>query len=168
MATKNAATTVLVPFHREKTGHITVVARLSGKTARFVVDTGAGGTCIHAGYLEKYKLGLTTKTKKGGGIGSSTMSMTRVAVHDLSIETVDLKAFKLIALDLSHVIIGLAKAKVEGLVGVIGADVLHRNHAVIDYSRGIILFGPSSFRVEPHSQNRWSSSSPVGMWAGCL
>ena len=28
--------------------------------------------------------------------------------------------------------------------------------------------GPSSFRVEPNSQNRWSSSSPVGMWAGCL
>jgi len=30
------------------------------------------------------------------------------------------------------------------------------------------LKGPSSFRVEPHSQNRWLSSSPVGMWAGCL
>jgi hypothetical protein len=30
------------------------------------------------------------------------------------------------------------------------------------------LEGPSSFRVEPNSQNRWSSSSPVGMWAGCL
>ena len=28
--------------------------------------------------------------------------------------------------------------------------------------------GPSSFRVEPNSQNRWSSSSPVDMWAGCL
>jgi len=28
--------------------------------------------------------------------------------------------------------------------------------------------GPSSFRVEPNSQNRWSSSSPVGMWAGCI
>jgi len=28
--------------------------------------------------------------------------------------------------------------------------------------------GPSSFRVERDSQNCWSSSSPVGMWAGCL
>jgi hypothetical protein len=28
--------------------------------------------------------------------------------------------------------------------------------------------GPSSFRVEPNIQNRWSSSSPVGMWAGRL
>ena len=28
--------------------------------------------------------------------------------------------------------------------------------------------GPSSFRVEPNGQNCWSSSSPVGMWAGCI
>jgi hypothetical protein len=28
--------------------------------------------------------------------------------------------------------------------------------------------GSSSFRVEPNSQDDWSSSSPVGMWAGCL
>jgi len=28
--------------------------------------------------------------------------------------------------------------------------------------------GASSSRVEPNSQNRWSSPSPVGMWAGCL
>ena len=27
--------------------------------------------------------------------------------------------------------------------------------------------GPSSFRVEANSQNHWSSSSPVRMWAGC-
>jgi hypothetical protein len=32
----------------------------------------------------------------------------------------------------------------------------------------IVAVGPSSFRVEPNSQNRWSSSSPVGMWAGCI
>ena len=33
---------------------------------------------------------------------------------------------------------------------------------------GANFTGPSSFRVERDSQNCWSSSSPVGMWAGCL
>ncbi|MFZ2908284.1 MAG: MFS transporter [Candidatus Desulfobacillus denitrificans] len=32
----------------------------------------------------------------------------------------------------------------------------------------LTFLGPSSFRVEPNSQNPWSSSGPVGMWAGCL
>ena len=28
--------------------------------------------------------------------------------------------------------------------------------------------GSSSFRVESNADNGWSSSSPVGMWAGCI
>ena len=35
-------------------------------------------------------------------------------------------------------------------------------------AESIKIDGPSSFRVEPNSENRWSSSSPVGMWAGRL
>jgi hypothetical protein len=139
MPTKHMNTTAIVPFKREKSGHITVIARLSGKPIRFLVDTGAGGTCIHSGLLEKYKLGLTDKTKKGGGVGTSTMTMATVASHNLSLEGVDLSSFKLIALDLTHVVAGLAKAKVEAIVGVLGADVLHRKNAVIDYARSIIL-----------------------------
>lgn len=139
MAAKKKSSTAVVPFTREKSGHITVVARLSGKSLRLIVDTGAGGTCIHAGSLDTYKLNLTAKTKKGGGVGTSTMKMTTVATHDLSLQGIDLARFKLIALDLSHVIAGLAKAKVEAIAGVLGADVLHRRHAAIDYGRGIIL-----------------------------
>jgi hypothetical protein len=139
MTAKQTASTAIIPFKREKTGHITVIARLSGKPVRFIVDTGAGGTCIHSGVVEKYKLSLTAKAKKGGGVGTSTMKMTTVASHNLSLEGVDLSSFKLIALDLSHVVAGFAKSKVEAIVGVLGADVLHRKRAVIDYSRSIIL-----------------------------
>lgn len=139
MTQKQIASTAIVPFKREKTGHITVIARLSGKPVRFLVDTGAGGTCIHAGLIEKYKLNLTAKAKKGGGVGTSTMKLTTVASHNLSLEGIDLSAFKLIALDLTHVVVGLAKAKVEAIVGVLGADVLHQKKAVIDYARNIIL-----------------------------
>ena len=139
MPPKQVPSTAIVPFKREKSGHITVVARLSGKPARLIVDTGAGGTCIHSELLKKYKLNLTDKTKNGGGVGTSTMKMTTVESHNLSLQGVDLSPFKLIALDLSHVIAGLKKAKVEEIVGVLGADILHRRGAVIDYARGIIL-----------------------------
>ena len=139
MTAKQKTSTAIVPFNRERTGHITVIARLSGKPVRFLVDTGAGATCIHSGLIEKYKLNLTAKEKKGGGVGTSTMKMTTVASHNLSLEGVDLSSFKLIALDLTHVVAGLAKAKVEAIVGVLGADVLHRKSAVIDYARSIIL-----------------------------
>jgi hypothetical protein len=41
-------------------------------------------------------------------------------------------------------------------------------NTIIEIVFAALRFGPSSFRVEPYSQNCWSSSSPVGMWAGCL
>lgn len=139
MSTKLMAKIAIVPFKREKSGHITVIAHLAGEPVRFVVDTGAGGTCIHSDLLDKYGLKLTARTRRGGGVGTSTMTMATVAAHNLSLEDVDLSSFKLIALDLTHVVAGLAKVKVEAIVGVLGADVLHRRNAVIDYVRSIIL-----------------------------
>jgi hypothetical protein len=67
------------------------------------------------------------------------MAMAAVSAHNLSIQGIDLSSFKLIALDLSHVNAGLAQEKVEDIAGVLGADILHRRHALIDYARGGIL-----------------------------
>lgn len=139
MTARQVSPIAIVPFKRERTGHITVAAHLSGKLVRLIVDTGAGGTCIHSGVLEKYQLRLTSKMTKGGGVGSSTMRLATVASHNLSLQDLDLSAFKLRALDLSHVVSALAKKRVEEFVGVLGADVLHRKHAVIDYARSVML-----------------------------
>ena len=46
MTVKNLGTFVLVPVTREKSHHITVEARLAGRPARFIIDTGAGGTIV--------------------------------------------------------------------------------------------------------------------------
>jgi pimeloyl-ACP methyl ester carboxylesterase len=53
-----------------------------------------------------------------------------------------------------------------GAANVVIAKSRHR----VDTGKLVLLscFGPSSFRVEPNRQNGRSSSSPVGMWAGCL
>jgi predicted aspartyl protease len=56
---------VLTQFTRERSTHITVVCTLSGQDARFLVDTGAGGTCIDANALEAYGLSLKGKSQNG-------------------------------------------------------------------------------------------------------
>jgi hypothetical protein len=67
------------------------------------------------------------------------MKMTYVARHDLDLAGVDLSAIKLISLDLSHVNAGFKRDKVKPIVGVLGADVLWRHQAVIDYARSSML-----------------------------
>lgn len=130
---------VAIPITRERSRHITVVARLGGHPARFVVDTGAGNTIVDSEAASRYKLKLTSASRKGGGVGSTTMRMNYVAKHDLALMGLDLSETKLLTLDLSAVNAGLKKAKVEPVVGVLGADVLWRRHAVIDYDRGVLL-----------------------------
>jgi predicted aspartyl protease len=124
---------------REKSHHITVEARLAGRSARFIVDTGAGGTIVDASAAMEYKLKVRSRRKKGGGVGSSAMQMSSVANHGLRLAGVDLSATKLLTIDLSHVNAGLKKAKVRPIVGVIGADILWRRHALIDYGKSLML-----------------------------
>ena len=61
---------------RERSAHITVVCVLSGQEARFLVDTGAGGTCIDSGALETY--GLAVKGKLSSIMGGSFWCRTAV------------------------------------------------------------------------------------------
>ena len=66
------ASNSLVPFRLERSGHITVTATLGGEEARFIVDTGAGGTCLDSGALEGRGLKLSKRTQKGGGVGDAS------------------------------------------------------------------------------------------------
>ncbi len=139
MPKKKSQRFVVIPFIREKSGHITVVAHLAGRPARFVVDTGAGGTILDSQAVSQYKLKLSSASRKAGGVGSAAMRMNYVAKHDLALFGLDLSDTKLLTLDLSHVNAGLKKAKVEPVVGVLGADVLTHRRAVVDYDRGLVL-----------------------------
>jgi hypothetical protein len=139
MPAKTTRQFVVIPIIREKSHHITVVARLAGRPARFLVDTGAGGTILDSRAVSRYKLRLSSASRKGGGVGSVAMRMNYVATHDLTLFGLDLSGTKLLTLDLSHANAGLKKAKVAPVVGVLGADVLWRRHAVIDYDRGLML-----------------------------
>jgi hypothetical protein len=139
MATKPKRRFVAIPIVRERSHHITIVARLAGRPARFIVDTGAGGTILDAKAVSRYKLKLSSASRQGGGVGSVAMRMNYVAKHDLALGELDLSEMKLLTLDLSHVNAGLKQAGVRPVIGVLGADVLWRRHAVIDYDRGVVL-----------------------------
>jgi len=117
MPAKTARQFVLIPIIREKSHHITVVARLAGRPARFLIDTGAGGTILDSHAVSRYKLRLSSASRKGGGVGSVAMRMNYVARHDLTLFGLDLSDTKLLTLDLSHANAGLNKSKVALGVG---------------------------------------------------
>lgn len=144
---KNTPPPVLVPFTREPSAHITVTCVLSGKAARFLVDTGAGGTIIDSGALETYGLSSKGRSTKAGGLGSASVQLGLVAKHDLQLAGLNLSRYKLHAIDLSHVNTGLAAEKVAPIVGVLGADILHDRQAIIDYGRQFLVLNGTALPV---------------------
>ena len=103
------------------------------------MDTGAGGTCIDQAMLQHYGLTLARRSRRGGGVGSSTMQLTSIGKHDLSLAGMDLSSVRLHAIDLSHVNASLVSVRVKPIAGVIGADILMDRNAIIDYSRRCII-----------------------------
>lgn len=147
MPTKSPAP-ALVPLTRERSAHITVTCTLSGKAARFIVDTGAGGTCIDSAALEAFGLAVKKQSATtGGGVGSNAMQLSAVRKHDLQLAGLNLSRYTLHALDLSHVNAGLRAEKVAPIVGVLGADILHDRQAVIDYGRQCMVLSSAPLPV---------------------
>lgn len=143
MAARFREGSVLVPLIREKTGHITVAARLGGRVARFIVDSGAGGTIIDSTAAHRYKLERRPQRRKGAGVGASAIAMETLTKHSLALGGVDLSGTTVHTMDLSHVNAGLKKAKVLPVVGIIGADVLWQREAVLDYGRSVMILASS-------------------------
>ena len=81
MPRKNTQQFVLIPMIREKSHHITVVARLSSRPARFVVDTGAGGTILDSKAVSRYKLKLSSASRKST-LNSSRASRVALSLGD--------------------------------------------------------------------------------------
>jgi hypothetical protein len=139
MPRKSSTPYIVVPLLREKSHHVSITATLAGMPARFLVDTGAGGTVIHWEAMAKYGLTVSGASRRGGGVGSASMRLQSIAKHDLRVGPLDLSAVKLLAMDLAHVNAGLALAKVAPIAGVLGADILWAHGAMLDYAKGIML-----------------------------
>ena len=125
--------------------HLFLPARINGRQARFLVDTGASRTVVdQARIVEKFKVDGTAFQKLdtlSAGLGTNTMESHLIVLNTLSFGRMILKDYKAAALDLKHVNQSFGQLKFRKIDGVIGGDLLHRLKAVIDYKRKEIRLG---------------------------
>ena len=117
-----------------KTKHILCKAWINGKEAKLLVDTGASNSCIHSDLQDHFELQKYGEPFQASGASDGKMEaiMTLNCNIKLGRNYKGKQAFVL--LDLSHVNDTLNTQGVEKIDGVIGADFLKENNAVIDYS----------------------------------
>ena len=123
-----------------KAGHFELKLKLNGKYARFILDTGASHTVVDAAAAEKYSvIAGNRKGRKAGGLGTTGLETKVSKDNTIEIGKLSINGQKLVLLDLTHVNLSLENNGSGNVIGIIGADILKKKSAVIDY-KGRALF----------------------------
>jgi hypothetical protein len=115
--------------------HLIAEGCINGKTARFVVDTGASRTVFDKDKILNYINNPEFSEKEGisAGIGGTDISSFIFDIEELSFGELKIKDYQAVAMDLSNVNDSYAMIKLPPIYGVLGGDLLVKYKAVISY-----------------------------------
>ena len=122
-----------IKFKVTKTQHLLMKASINGVKGDFILDTGASNSCVGFECIEWFQLKATKSKTKASGAGATGMN-TQIAVgNQLELGNWNCIDFEIVIFDLSHVNSALMEHKSKPVHGIIGADILLKGKAIIDY-----------------------------------
>lgn len=118
-----------------KTNHFEIKASINGVNGKFILDTGASSSCVGFEAIERFNLKVKDSEIKAVGAGASDM-LTKISnSNNLKIGKWKKKRVGLILFNLAHVNTGLINHNADPVDGIIGADILKKGKAIIDYQK---------------------------------
>ena len=124
-----------VKLKKTATNHFEIKAKINGIKGRFILDTGASKSCLGMEDIEFFKLKTKETEHKASGAGPSEIDTLISSKNEISIGKFRLKKIVLILISLQHINNALEKQEVNPIQGIIGADILHKGKAIIDYNK---------------------------------
>lgn len=122
-----------VKFKVSKTQHLLIKAKINGITGDFILDTGASNSCIGFESVEYFNIIAKDSPTKAAGAGATGMYTQMATDNLLQLSHWKTKDFSLVIFDMSHVNMALQQYKAKPVHGIIGADILLKGKAIIDY-----------------------------------
>ena len=118
-----------------RTNHFEITATINGVKGRFILDTGASSSCV--GFDESEQFNLVTKESDimAAGAGATDMETRISNQNSLKIGRWKSNKVVLVLFNLTHVNTALTNHKSEPVDGIIGADILKKGKAIIDYEK---------------------------------
>ncbi|HEY9185058.1 MAG TPA: retropepsin-like aspartic protease [Salegentibacter sp.] len=116
-----------------KTNHLELVAKINNIEGNFILDTGASSTCVGMEAVEHFKLLAEDSDIKAAGAGATNMLTQIAQKNKIEIKGWKKKKVDLVLFDLRHVNEALINHDAEKVHGIIGADILRKGKAIIDY-----------------------------------
>jgi predicted aspartyl protease len=127
-----------IKLNRINTNHYEVKAKINGIEGSFILDTGASTSCV--GFEAKKIFNLKTKSSdiKAAGAGAVNMDTQISKSNKVRIGKWSKQRVALVLFNLDHVNTALTQHEAKPVDGIIGADILRRGKAVIDYDKNCL------------------------------
>lgn len=122
--------------------HIFIQARINGRKARFLLDTGASRSVVDKDRIRSFFRNTEPQLEKiekfSTGLGTNSMESNTLILDILSFGRKSFRKYRTVALDLSHVNESYTLLGMRKIDGVLGGDLLLRMKAAIDYHHKIM------------------------------
>lgn len=129
---------IRVKLKKMVTNHLELSAKINGVKGVFILDTGASNSCVGLDLKDYFKLITEESDVKAAGAGATDMETHKSSNNILKIGDWKLKNSDLVLFDLTHVNTALKHHNASEVHGIIGADVLEKGKAFIDYDKKVL------------------------------
>lgn len=126
---------VVIKMKRLKTNHFRIKVKINGKKGKFILDTGASNSCIDIKDAALFGLEAKSSNNLASGAGATNMETEEAHQNTIKLGDWKFKNFHLVLFDLSHVKQALIQHGEPDIDGIIGADILQKGKAIIDYNK---------------------------------
>ena len=118
-----------------KTNHFEIKANINGVKGRFILDTGASNSCVGFDSVKEFNLKVEDSEVKAAGAGAIDMITQLSKKNIIKIGKWKRDKVALILFNLTHVNTALTNHDSNPVDGIIGADILKKGKAIIDYQK---------------------------------
>ena len=125
----------ILQLERTSTDHFALSGDLNGIRGRFILDTGASNTCVSMDRAEQFSMQSELSEVKAAGAGAADMETHVSAGNHLQLGQWECHDLQVVLFDMRHVNQALGNQEEAEVDGILGADLLHRGKAVIDYHK---------------------------------
>ena len=116
-----------------ETKHYLIEAKVNGVSGRFILDTGASNSCVCTSLENNFNI-ISQETIEKASSATREIGNTKISKNN----TIQIGKWEnkinLITFDMSHINHALNDKKIDSVSGIIGADVLKKSKAILDYN----------------------------------
>ncbi len=126
---------VRIKLKKTVTNHFEIKAKINGVKGNFILDTGASKSCVGIDDISYFNLSTEESEHKASGAGPTEIDTLMSSKNNIVVGKFEIKKMTLILIDLNHINNALKKQEAKAVKGILGADILLKGKAIIDYDK---------------------------------